>query len=148
MLVFNIALKDFVDKYGCEFTDDGENYVFNCDMSLHILFGPFEQLMYMFKLQAYYDRMAGPGPITVVVEPNDINNDNCCENQLDIETNLRVCTDINCDSYIDPPITIIRKEEFIVEHSIVTNEFKNYLLSKVSVTLGTFFPEIVSMDDT
>lgn len=39
----------------------------------------------------------------------------CCENELNVETELRFCTDMSCTAYEESPLSVVRKESFFVE---------------------------------
>jgi hypothetical protein len=47
----------------------------------------------------------------------------CCLNELNIDTELRFCSDFSCASYLPSPLNIVRKDIFYVEHRILTVEF-------------------------
>lgn len=59
-------------------------------------------------------------------------------------TKLEFCTDFTCNEKIDTDkLTIKRGDDVFVEHSIITNEFKDYLLRGISINLGPFVPLII-----
>lgn len=60
--------------------------------------------------------------VTVNVIPNVVEGD-CCENQLEIETLLRFCKTFACNEYLASPLTVERKGDIFVEHSIASVEF-------------------------
>lgn len=62
--------------------------------------------------------------LEITVTRNLVTGD-CCVNELNIETILKFCTDLTCDTYIDsdPIPAYERKEDIFVEHSIVSPEF-------------------------
>lgn len=60
--------------------------------------------------------------LTVNVERNYVEGD-CCENELSIETALNWCETFECLAYLSNPLTVERKGDMFVEHSIVTTEF-------------------------
>lgn len=90
-------------------------------MQLQIFFGPYEQLMFMFKIQVVLSRIK-ENELTVNVVKNQVEGF-CCENQLNIQTTVNFCSDSSCTEYLDSPLQIKRGEQFIVEHSILTPEF-------------------------
>jgi len=50
------------------------------------------------------------GPPNVTVDPNEyVGSENCCENFLEIETELNFCTTYECTDYEALPLSVTRK---------------------------------------
>jgi len=81
--------------------------------------------------------------LTVTVEKNEVVGD-CCENVLNVETDLKWCTDITCTAYWPDIIEVERKGDMFAEHMIVSPEFQFYFLHGVSLKLGPFVPNILT----
>jgi len=47
----------------------------------------------------------------------------CCLNELNVETELRFCSDMTCATYLPSPLSVVRKDIFYVEHRITSVEF-------------------------
>jgi len=95
-------------------------------MDLDILLGGIEQLTYSFHITIILDKVYD-NALTVTVTKNEVVGD-CCENVLNIETELNFCTDFTCANYLPDGLVIERKSDIFVEHSIVTPEFDYYFL--------------------
>lgn len=69
----------------------------------------------------------------------------CCENELGIETALRICSDENCSGYepTNPilPFEFNRMDTITIEHYIVTAEFQHLFLELDTLKLGVFTPD-------
>lgn len=83
--------------------------------------------------------------MTVTVLPNWVEGD-CCENRLEIETELKWCETFECLAYLPDPLTVERKGDMFIEHSIVTPSFQHFYLHGISIKLGPFVPTIWNED--
>lgn len=105
------------------------------------------QLEYRAKLMVTLNREVEDS-LLITVQKNTVIGE-CCDNVLNIQTLLRFCTDITCTDYIeDTNVNVVRKESFIVEHSITTVEFQGYYLKFLKAELGEFVPNVLSKDSS
>lgn len=138
-----ISLHDFNDVYQCEFIEDGEQYVWICDFSVKIVYWGEIQLEYNAKIKVVLNRIS-KGILDIDVQKNVVVGA-CCDNQLQITTDIACCTDSTCSSFVNGDIEIVRKEVKYFKIFIEDAEFQSFYLELVEIELGPFFPVVESL---
>jgi len=76
-------------------------------MDLDILFGGYTQLTYSFHITIILSRVY-ENQLDITVTKNEVVGE-CCENELNIITELNFCETFTCDDYLPNGMTVVRK---------------------------------------
>lgn len=142
IILWNIKLTDFVPIYGCEYLIEDDQFTWICEFQVNIHYQGTIQQKYLSKLQTTMNRRL-QNQIELNLLYNQIE-DSCCENELNIGSEVKFCLDFECNEYQKSLPIFERKKEFFVELTISTYGYKDFYLALLSVGLDNYTPIIRS----